>query len=291
MKTKYFNKYEFNYAASLLETNPIEAKLRFEEYIKKYPKDYVGHMFYATALITLGEFSKAEEILDETEELLSSDKKVNNEFGKQKLNQREIISNRLRLLSYQEKYEELYYQFYQKYYQEINSMEMNPLIFLCKKKLGLLNQNRRANHTYIFRQIVNYEESDFLDHIQKHFPDYNQNEETPNISIFYSDFPLTEILTEVRKYLLSDIRLYSNFYVDTYIFKYNNCGRVENKITDYFRVVCFHNTTDIITIYPVTGYTNIPYIDLNYLAKEKTPKVKTLSRIDKFNQRYGISKK
>ena len=40
-------------------------------------------------------------------------------------------------------------------------------------------------------------------------------------------------------------------------------------------------------MYPADDCENLPYTDLNYLNEEITnPKVKRLSQIDKFNQRY-----
>ena len=40
-------------------------------------------------------------------------------------------------------------------------------------------------------------------------------------------------------------------------------------------------------MYPIDLPDTIPYTDLNYMRKEKKPKTKVLSQIDKFNRRWG----
>ena len=58
------------------------------------------------------------------------------------------------------------------------------------------------------------------------------------------------------------------------------------KITDYFKVICFHNTSNFITMLPVAEGEFLPHVDLNYMLSESNHKVKIKSQIDKFNQRY-----
>lgn len=120
---------------------------------------------------------------------------------------------------------------------------------------------------------------------------YNQNIEEPNPNLFTPNTDVLKITEEIKKYLLSDKRIYPDFIDDVYIFKYDNCGTVNQKSVNYFKVICFHNTKNIITMCPVNDNLNIPYIDLNYLNQENiqeqsNPKVKRLSQIEKFNQRY-----
>lgn len=288
MATTYFNKIEFKQALSFAETNPLLAKIKFEEYLKKYPKDYSSYTYYASILITLGEFTKAEYVLDSMEYLSKNDKQYAQKQDKIRLNTINSIGSRLRLLSYQEKFEELY-QFYQENSKEIDQMAMAPLIFYCKKKLGMIEIDIRENYPYIFRQIASYKESDFLNHIERHLSDSTYNQEEINPSIFKPNFPIQTIINEIKKYIPASTCLYLNYYVDVYIFKYDECGRDNNKTVDYFKVICFHNTSDIITIYPSRDCQALPHIDLNYLIKDDArPKVKQLSQIDKFNKRYGI---
>ena len=76
-------------------------------------------------------------------------------------------------------------------------------------------------------------------------------------------------------------------YDDTYIFKYDKCGRVGNRLVDYINVVCFHNTRDIITVLPVNYGENLPHVDLNYMIEDKPQKeIKRVSAVEKFNKRF-----
>ena len=287
---KYFDEWKLNRAASYINTNPLVAKLRFEQYLKDYPKDYLTQIYYAAVLITLGEFNEAENILNHVEFLFNSDKQMANKASKETLKKVKdnIITSKMRLLSYQEKYNELH-EYIQKYFYEIKSMgfAINPLLYYGRKKLGQIDENKREQHTYIFRQIIRYEEKDFLEHIKKHLSEYTDNTINPDISVFKKDFPLDIVIEEIKKHIPSDIRLYPNLYSDAYVFRYDNCGKTKNEEVHYFKVACFHNTNEIITIFPEKDCENLPYIDLNYLNVNNKPKTKTLSQIDKFNKRYN----
>ena len=286
MKNRYYDEWEFKQALSFIETNPLIANLKFKNYLKKYPTDYSAQIFYISTLITLGNFEEAEKILETLKFSFEIDKDYQNNVNKtiQRKIKLNIISSTLRLLSYQEKYKELY-QYYLLHINDIKELDIDikKLIFYCKKKLDMLDINKREQHNYIFRQIISYEENDFLVHIKKHLI----AEET-NSSIFSNDFPLNEILIEIKNYILASKRIYPYLYADTYIFKYNNSGKVNDKSVDYFEVICFHNTSNIITMYPTECCEELPYIDLNYLIKNNNPKTKKLSQIDKFNKRYGV---
>lgn len=287
MGNKYFNEWEFHQAFSFVNTNPLEAKIKYEEYLKKYPKDYSTYPYYASILITLGLFNEAEEVLKFVEITSSRDSSFSKNLTKLKFFKKNILYNRLRLLAYQDKFDELY-QFSLDHLQEIKIMDANSVFFYCKKKIGKLDLNKRDQNSYLFRQIVEYKESDFLEHIKKHMADYNKNINIPNNSIFGPDFPIHEIVEEIKKYIPSDNRLFTGYLGDLYVFKYNQCGRENNKLVDYFKVVCFHDTKDFITMCPSSDCQELPYIDLNYLIPEnKNIKLKRLSQIDKFNKKYN----
>ena len=143
----------------------------------------------------------------------------------------------------------------------------------------------------MMNQIVEFHEEDFLEHIQKHTANYNMNLEHPNRAIFAPDFPLESVVQEIKKYIPSDKRLCYGFFVDTYVFRYDECGRYFHKIVDYFQVICFDDGQNhLITMYPAYNCENLPFIDLNYMKEKEKPKVKTLSQIEKFNRRYYMKK-
>lgn len=286
LKTNRYNPNEFRTIIPLMKTNPFEAKNKCEEYLKKYPKDYMAYTYYASVLITVGQFNEADQVLEYSESTF----RKNGYYASNENKLKNIIANKIRILSYQERYEELY-QLCTQYYQELLMMNFGAIHFYARKKTGRLQQELREINSYLFKQITEYQESDFLEHVKKHLSEYNKDLEEPNSNLFTPNINITELVEEVKKHLLSDNRIFPDFFVDTYIFKYDNCGTEDNKTVNFFKVICFHNTKDIITMCPVAENLNIPYIDLNYLNQNinqepSNPKVKRLSQIDKFNQRY-----
>lgn len=289
MRDKYFNKWESKQIISYIRIDPVGAKSRFEQYFEKYPEDYSLYTYYVADLITLGYFEDAEKILDYVEEIFNSNQLFIGDLNKLKILKYNIMFNKLRLLSYQGKYDELYKLCLnnKKY---IKSVGLDYMYFYATKKLGMEVNSNKYQDSYLFRQMVNYNESNFFEHIKKHLTDYIGDVDYPNKAVFVSDFPLNKVLEEIKKYKFSDKRLFSGFYEDEYIFKYNNCGRDNNKLTDYFKIVSFNNTVNFITMCPSSECENLPYIDLNYLINDsKDSKGKRISQIEKFNKRYNIN--
>jgi len=283
---KYYNIHEINQILSLIETDPYEAKIRFEEYLRKYTKDYTTYAQYSFLLIRIGLFEEARVIIDKVKKLTNDNKHYKDSTGYFKTY---IINAELKLLSYQEKYEELY-KFYIENSKEINTTNSNIIIFNCFKKTGKLNSENKNKYNYLKRQILEYDINDFYVHIQKHLADPNKNLDKPNKCIFLPNFPINEILEEAKKYIPSDKVLFTGEITDEYTFKYDGCGKVNNKTVDYFKIICFHNTKNYITIFPSQEGEKLPHIDLNYMNKniKEETKTKRLSQIDKFNQRYKI---
>ena len=303
MLNRFYNKEKFQYITSLIDINPFVARKEIEDYISQYGEDYFIIGQYIYCLIILGYFDEAEIQLKEFEFSIEGDKYLNRNpevFTKIKAR---LISNKINLLMRQGKYQELY-DYYQSNFHLIRSLwgdEHTPLMFYCKKMLGMLDVNRREQHTYIFRQIVNYDENDFLEHIKKHLivDGYNNNgNDEINPCIFNENFPLNEVIEELKRIIPSegDKRLYYNFYVSIYVFRYDNCGKVNGRSVNYFKVVCFQNTNNFITMYPDVDCKDLPHTDLNYLnmGTDRTNDPKRLllakreSRIDKFNKRFGL---
>ena len=286
MNNKFFDKWEFDRALDIADLNPLESKLRFEEYLRKYPKDYSAYTYYIYVLIILGKFDEAERVLNFINTEYKKDSQFNIDSSRVKLLKKNILFSTMKLLSYQEKFEELELLF-SKYRKELNDINLNTINFYCKKKNGKLNPNKREINSYIFRQIVEYKESDFFEHIKKHLDEYNINLENKNDNVFVPDFPINDIVLEIKKYIPSNKGLHFGFFEDIYVFKYNECGRENNKLVDYLKVVCFHNTKDFITILPAAHCEQLPYVDINYLINDKKEvKIKRLSQTEKFNQKY-----
>ena len=281
---KFFDKWEFDNAIKQYSTNPKETKIRLENYTRKYPKDYSAYHFYAITLIKLGLDKEAEQIIKYQEKEISKEKDIDNKLNY--LN-KGILFAKIKLLSYQEKYRELY-KLYVNNIDNLGNIDIESLMFYTRKNLGLLAGENRNNYYYLQRQIIEYREEDFLEKLKNYSYEYNQKTNNTSGNIFREDFPFQEVINEVKNYLLLVPYTYNSFVEDTYVFKYDNCGTSDNIMQNYFKVFCFHNTRNIIIMYPAKDCENLDYIDLNYLNHgKKNTNIKKLSQTEKFNKRYN----
>ena len=282
MTELFYNQYEFHKACSFIDTNPYEAKKLLEDYYKKYPHDFSSKPYYVYVLIILNKIEEARDFLEKIEAEIENDSVFQQHADKYFYTDRGIKLNMIRLLAREKKYLELL-NFIQRY---PNIMDDYCISFYCRSQLGLLGEERKYN-SYYFNQTVSYEEEDFRKHVERHTADYNMDLDDPNPSIFVPDFPLDEVIEEVKKYIPSNKRLCFGMFENTYVFRYDECGRDKNKLVDYFKVICFNDDeTHFITMCPSNYCEELPYIDLNYMKQVEKPKQKVLSQIDKFNQRY-----
>lgn len=286
MTTKYFNKHEFMKVISLIDTNPMLARKRFENYLMKYSQDYSAYFYYTSLLITLSELDKAERILESVKNL----SKTNYNYFKDEQKRKHFECNynftKVRLLCYKKQYKEAKELTFYPYNEASKTIHLESIRYFCKNQINKPKLNRDKISSYIYKQIYDYRESDFVEHITKHMANYNQNVDNPNKQIFAPDFPMDEIIYEIKKRIPSNKRLLPGFFEDVYFFKYDECGRSNNKIVDYFKVVCFHDTSDFITMLPLSDCEKLPYTDLNYLKKDEKPVIKKKSRIELFNEKY-----
>ena len=286
-KKRYFNKWEFQQAFALSKKNPLEARLKYEEYLEKYPKDYTTFPYYSSILILLGELDEAEKILDYIVKKYKSDLKFMKQLDKVDFLERYTAYDRLKIFCYRKRYKE-FIDFYYQNYEKLKDFDLKGVLFFCNSRKGKIDKNMSNNQSYLFKQMLEYRECDFFDHIKKHLADYNEYDEEINSNVFVPNFPIKQIIEEVKSKIPSKEGLHNGFFETSYIFKYDQCGRENNKLVDFFKVVCFNDTNEFITICPVTGYEFAPYIDLNYIKENKDEfvKVKRKSQIDKFNKRY-----
>ncbi len=287
MKKMYFNEHEFSEAVKLQETDPYKAEEYYEEYFMKYPLDYNSYPYYVSLLILLGKFKKAKDILEYVEKKASLDSNYSRNTYKYSFLNYGIFICRIKLLIFGKKYRELIKYFYEnidniKGYDLDNSL--NSVIYYCQRKIGKLDIDRKDTKSYLFRQIINYQDDDFKNHIKKHLLSYG---ETNNQYVFNDNFPVEALIKEIKKIIPNKSKLYHGFFDNIYYFKFDNCGRANNKITDYFEVIAFDGTNDIITMYPTMEGEKFTYIDLNDMIKVDVPKIKSLSQIEKFNRRFN----
>lgn len=282
----YFNKHEFLEALKLNDTNPYLAEKKYEEYFMKYPMDYNSYPYYISLLIYIGKFKKAENLLNYIKkQMIRDDKYCNNAFKVDYFNYGEFVC-RMKLLFYTGRYQEAI-EYYCNNASKINASDLTDnfgaVLLYCHKKLGQNNLKQdMGNNSYLFKQILDYSENNFRNHIKKHLISESEEE---NDCMFKEDFPIDTIIDEIKKYIPSNKALYNGFLNKLYYFKYDNCGRCDNKITNYFKVVTFSDN-NFITMCPTKEGENLPYTDLNYIMEKNESKVKKISQIDKFNKRF-----
>ncbi len=279
MKDIYFNEYEFKKAFKLTDTDLIKSTSMYEEYLRKYPKDYSTYPFYASNLISLGRLEEAEQVIEEVERKSKRDSKFCGLTKTYPLFKKTLFFVKTRLLAYQKKYDELY----EFCMMNRKLLSGDSILFYAKSKLGMIDLSQRDCNSYLYRQIVRYEEEDFLDHVKKHMSDCRDS-----VSVFDKDFSFNEVLGEIKKHIPSDKKTLIGLYENAYYFRYDNCGQCDYKSVNFIKVICFDDTGDIITMYPCSEGENFPFVDLNYMRGKETEKVKKISQIDKFNRRFGL---
>ena len=293
MAKEYFNEYEYRKICAIRDINPTLAEQLYIEYLEKYPNDYFARCSYIDQLVTLNKLCDARENLYELNEEISKDEYFKYvEKDKMHHFKYKMQYTIIRLLMYEENYTEALRQIME-YKCKFLEGEVNFKLarIICLRKLGKLNQLKINNITYVVYQFLNYSEEALMNHIKCHFAEKSGKEELNNY--FTADFPIDEVVNEVRKYIPSENAILTGTVDSTYYFKYDSCGRYERKIENFFKVVCFYKTDKIITMYPIDYGENLPYIDLNYM-KPKEEKYfdekKDNDQISKFYKRLSKKK-
>ena len=129
---------------------------------------------------------------------------------------------------------------------------------------------------YSVNQIVEYSREKAIEHIKSHT---EANKDKKVHSVFSSNIDLEKLYDYALSHINEETFYYNNF-MDIYLLEYPNVGISRDKKADYIIVVTLPNSKDIITMYP--------HDKQNVRINRNTPKVKKMSRIDKFNQKYGM---
>lgn len=289
-KEEYYNSVELRRIINLMTKNPKLSLELLNGYIDKYDKDYTAMVYRVILLISLGRLYQAKDLLKEAESLANGDKKFLRSTKKYTIFRRSLLVAKMKYLAHLEKYEDVH-NLYVGNYETLKegSTELSTLNFYSKSKMGKPVENLNLGiSNYLYQQMEEYDETRFFDRITDHLADYTSLSDMPNDNVFTPDFPIAQIIDEIKKYIPSSSDAMFNEYIaDTYIFKYDYCGREKGKIADYIKVICFHNTGDLITIYPTCGYENYDYIDLNYLQEQYYYKPKRKSMVERFNKKWN----
>lgn len=280
MAKEYYNKFLLHQAVKLMETNPEQSRIEFEGYLEKYPNDHYAIVLYISLLVSLQELELAQNIFNNVEKSIRNfDIDLHRHYFESFFFERNLLFTNIKLLSYTGRYREAI--------DLLNTdskqnSEFSVFKLYCLKKIGKLKIEKKESTSYIMRQIIDYSEADMRNHILKHLSNSCESD-----AVFCENFPIDKILDEIKKYIPGDKKILGGLFDNYYYFKYDNCGRNKNKLANFFKIVCFDGTSDIITICPVLIGEDLPYIDLNYLNSNAEPSnVKVMSQIDKFNRRY-----
>lgn len=273
-KYKYYHEGNFKRILKLISDNYFNnALVELDKYLETYPNDVCAHAYYAELLIRMGNFEEAESILNNID--------VDTVYNKTILDY--IIMLKVKLYSCIKEYQKAYELFSENIavFKTRFGADRTDLFF--RRKLNLLTVSDLGNTGYLVSQLVNYSEENCLDHLVKHL----YNIDNDNSCQFVETFPLKEFYYQMREMLPLDgeNKVYNSIIDNSYVFKYEHNGKVDGKWVDYIQVVTIGGSNDIITMYPYENRERIPAIDLTPKVEE-LPKVKRMSQIDKFNQRY-----
>lgn len=276
---------------SIASNDPYSGAIELKKYFDKYPLDYTSYPYYISVLIIIGNFELAKETIDYVQAIIDSNV-YRNDKRRDKIIKYSLLYSKFKLLCYEKKYKEAY-NLYLSNQESTNDFDIDRIIFFIKARLGLAEDTslqERDVLPYFYRQTIDYKESDFIHHAKKHCADNlhkNEDEETE----FVSGFPFEEVLSEIKKYIPSEKKLYPGFIDNMYVFRYDECGTSKKGPVDYIKVFTFNDTNDFITMHPCKDGERLPYIDLNYMRKVNNTKVKRRSQIDRFNDRLMKSNK
>ena len=265
----------------IINNNPNTAKICLDKYTKKYPNDVWGQLLYGSVLITLDNLDEADIALNKARENMYNSEAFRNNDEYFKNARHSLIYNRLRLFGYQNKAKE----FLRLYKANRNILpEVVPHDVLYFKCLSGEKVSSSYVPSYFGSQILDYSEDRMLEYIKSNNA---TDEKKPNYCYFIPDFPFEKVIEEVKEKLPYSQKRNSKFFTNTYVFKYTGCGTFNEKSCDYFRVITLNNSNKIMTLYPISEGEDMEYTDLNYLKSNEESHVKRMTRIDKFNSRYG----
>ena len=254
-----------------LNNEPDKALRYIKQYIENYPKDEHAKSFYIRILISKRMFEEAREYINS----LTMD-----EYDR---------SFQMFLIAYFTEDYTLAYELYPKIKDKIvNNEEYNRKYIktFIENKLGLIDIKKDYDSlTYTEKQIVSYNEKRAINHIKLHKKEMENKEFH---TLFEEEIDIEKLFCEVKKIIVDSEIVIHDDVVDIYIFEYPKIKNViegEEKQYKYLKIITIRDTKNIITMYPIFTAKRID--NINYF-KVKNSKVKTMSRIDKFNKKYGV---
>ncbi len=275
-RKEYYSQEHLEKIKEYLNNENYEKALKeFQLYFQNYPEDAIAYIYFVDLLIKIGKFEEAERLFEDMKNM-SNFNRVGFHF----------YHTLLIKLKFIEKDFKTAYELLEK--TNLEHLDEIDLVSILKWNHDK-KYNNFINNGYLMQQIIDYQENRFIKHIQKHL--YTSS--IAYISKFNEDFPIYEVLEQIKPMLPTTHAIYRSISCYYAFFKYDACGKSkEGENLDYFRVIALNPTNEIITIYPCQHNGHIGYTDLN-VKKEITDtpilrKEKRLSQIEKFNKKYGM---
>lgn len=163
-----------------------------------------------------------------------------------------------------------------------NGKYLERHIPLYQKARNIMLYSRKSPvevNSYFDRQLVHYQRSLLLQHNTRYHKKMNE------LSTFKEDINPNHLVDEVEISLQSSPIIESNV-TDKYLVYYPNVGYSAGVPTDYMEVITIGGTNKILTMYPVTHFSE-EKLQINPSDKPKA-RQKTSSRIDKFYAKYRL---
>lgn len=169
----------------------------------------------------------------------------------------------------------------------INSYSVSISELVMKKHLGMdVDFKKGARCDYIRGQIVDYNFEDAIEHTKKHI---NKTDD-PKISYFNEGINLQYLFDLIINNLNNSKKVNADEVLEIHYFGLGNIGVFNNQNCNFLKVVVVPNTTHIISLYPTNNvdYNYVLNIECDYEKLFSNNKVKTKSRIDRFNKKYNL---
>jgi len=282
-KNLYFDHHEFLRIMEVNNTNINLCIERYKDYLNRYPQDYSAHAYYVSALVKDKRLEEAKKELEEVEKMVEINYDNLRSYERNEKINSAISYAKLKLLVYDGKYKEAYnYALNNFSIIDYDMFYLVAVILFNKKKLGYLNTKYYKNEkNYLISQVIDYSENRLLDYIDCHFNAIDNSD-----YLFNGDFPIEDIIKEVKKNYPNEKAIYGGLIEDTYIYKYDNCGKIGKTSTDFFKVYTLHDSNEIINITPCQEGKYLDYDDLNYLNLINS-NIQVNTGIDRFNKKYA----
>lgn len=279
-KLKYQNKRinDLKWLYSLISEMKFDkAYSEYQNYFESFPDNYFARIGYIDLLLKMSRFDEASEVFT----------LVKAHFDELEEKSKNFLSFlELRYLCCINDWESAYKFLKTDEYLYLDHEERVFEVLLCKKlDIPCKEDYTLSKERYVYDLAHNYDYGAVMNHIVHGHTLYDEDFDKDN-SYFDKSVDLIKLYDEVKDKLSSNIRICWDLTTDHYIFKYDNVGLCDNSNTNYFRVITFVGTDQILTMYPCNSYGFPNCLDITPEIVNDG-KVKRLTGLDKFNKRYG----